>query len=313
MAVVSDSFTVTLGGALNTMPEPMALIPSPTIPVQSTAVAAVLYNLTPYIAVVSGAGNAPQFRYLPPGCAQLYELDPVTPFAISAWLNPLSTAPATTPTVLVTFATQSVDELASTPVGNLGVTGVNTTVAVTNNLVVVAAAPANPTTGQQYFDSTLDAVGTYNGTAWVYQYTPNPAGRVYATSALVISAAAVSVVQAPMASSFLQGGMTETVDGSIGLTVPDAGIYSVRLSLNGYNNTVSAALQLEVRNGAGTTAAYTQAKALGGAALYVSPVGADLIQCVAGDTLRLWGEAAGSGWTWAYSTYFNYLSAVRVA
>lgn len=199
MAVASVDFVVPVGLDAVT-PQPMPIIPSPTIPwQQGSIVAAVLYNLSPYIAEVSGILNTPGFVFLAPGCAQLFPLDSTAPFAINAWVNPITAPPATTPVVLVTYATQDIDELASTPVGNLGIIGeVTATVQITNTIVTSPTPPPAPIVGQEYFDTTLNELGVFGSTGWQY-LTPLPFALQRGSSVIVTNSAGQATITFPAA------------------------------------------------------------------------------------------------------------------
>lgn len=43
-----------------------------------------------------------------------------------------------------------------------------TTIQITNTVVALAAAPPNPIVGEEYFDTTLNALGVYGTTGWQY-------------------------------------------------------------------------------------------------------------------------------------------------
>jgi hypothetical protein len=118
----SQSYTVTVGPSPTYTPEPLQLMASQGV---GSIVAAVVYNLSPYVAVLSGVNNSSLPVYVGPASAQLVETNASTPLAITSWINTLLAAPAATPTVLVTWATQSADELSDIPTGNLGLTAVN--------------------------------------------------------------------------------------------------------------------------------------------------------------------------------------------
>jgi hypothetical protein len=193
---------------------------------------------------------------------------------------------------------------------------VTTTVQVTSNLVPLAAPPAGAVIGQQYYDTTLGAIGTYTASGWEYLYIPNPAGRVYVSAGLTIASTMLVVSCSSLDTDFMTGGMTPASGGAVGLFVPAAGIYRASWQLTGTCTVAAEDLAGEILNRTTGAVRGLAETATAGAGHTVTVGGSDLIPCAAGDEIYLYGMAAlGGGGTWTFpnGSAMNYFSAERVS
>jgi hypothetical protein len=170
----------------------------------------------------------------------------------------------------------------------------------------LAAAPASPQPGEEYFDTSTNVLYYWNGTMWTASGTAGTmSARMYRNAA--ITPAANAWVKIPLdAVSFDTSGLASTGSGRINITT--AGYYQVDgcVSFGAVGVGVRTVVAI-YKNGGQVTQAETDAP---GAGLFPSPLTSDVIQCSAGDYLELFVYQTSAVALNPGGSSLNYLSVV---
>jgi hypothetical protein len=177
----------------------------------------------------------------------------------------------------------------------------------------LAAAPASPQPGEEYFDTTTSILYYWNGTMWTASGT---AGTMAAKAARLgaFNLAASAFTKVPLDTTVYDtSGLVSIASGRINIVT--AGYYQVNAQLEANNTAANQRLIVAVyKNGAEISRG-------GGSQLPVSPGApldytlSDVVQCNAGDYLELYGYngAVGVASMSVGASTLNFLSVVLLA
>jgi hypothetical protein len=156
----------------------------------------------------------------------------------------------------------------------------------------LAAAPTSPQPGEEYFDTTTNALYYWNGTAWTSgAAAATMAAKMYRNAAYSTITPGAYVKMPLDAIAYDTSGLASIANGRINIT--QAGYYQVDCAVGATNGATSGLGAGVFRNG---TSLFAPGVSYGGAGQsYLNSTITDIVQCNAGDSLEVWVYGAIAG------------------
>jgi hypothetical protein len=173
----------------------------------------------------------------------------------------------------------------------------------------LAAAPASPQPGEEYFDTTTNILYYWNGTMWATGGTAGPvtAARAYRNTALTLTSSAWTILPIDTVASDPGGNVSVA---SNRYTCPATGTYQVETQVQALTTAASQYIIAAIyKNGTRVAEGVFSQASSGG--VYIESVASDLVSCNAGDYLQV-AYICNAALAIGVGAATNYLSVVQV-